>query len=52
MSDNSNRNKVLKKLQALMIYVGSDRNKHNAAIQSLANDIDELYKHNSNMENK
>lgn len=44
------RDKVLLKLQALIIAIGSDRRKFNPEIQALANDIDELY--NPNLKGK
>lgn len=43
MSKRSKRGKVLLKLQALVIAIGSDSRKFNPELQAIANDIDELY---------
>lgn len=39
----TNRQKVLLKLQALVMAIGSDKKKFNTEIQAVANDIDELF---------
>lgn len=45
----SNRDKVLLKLQALVMAIGSDKKKFNPEIQTIANDIDMLYQDKTNV---